>query len=368
MPSSNRPAAAPATDAGDDHHVPISFGGEDTAPSAAAEDTSDLLSMFDAPIAGGGSAPAAGGGLSDNPFEAMFESVEPGNGSTSTYDPSLVAAMDEDTEIPGITLDVNDPFAPVGGRGGSAETAFHDSPKGRKPENDSTNTGFTDSVDLPSFSFDDMTSSVGASSPPTSVMPALEATVDSLEGGIALSFEDLPIGAQPAGWEGDYDYATLTVEADTPPRGFHQYLAYRKTEGTGKALFTHPFPAIRGKAVIEFDMRCDDKNKFLLGFYIEHDGDFQNSINTKILRSEAQTTPTIHMQGESAPYLLGSWAHIKYVVDLDAGLVNGYIDGTHMARDVPFEKNPGSLNTLAIRDNINTTGVLLLNNIRVYSA
>jgi hypothetical protein len=357
-----KPAAAHADD---DHHVPISFGFEDTKSSPADEDTSDLLSMFDAPAGGSSASASSPAGESDNPFEAMFQDQGGSNGATASFDPS-VARVDEDTEIPGISLDINDPFAPVASRGAS-DAAFDFAPSSGTPENDATSTSFAESTDLPSFSFDDITSSGGGNAP-TKVMPAVDPTLDSLEGGIALSFEDLPVGRQPAGWEGNYDYATLTVEADTPPRGAHQYLAYRKTEGTGKALFTHPFPTIRGKATIEFDMRCDDKNKFLLGFYIEKDGDFQNSINTKILRSEAQTTPTIHMQGESAPYLLGSWAHIKYVVDLDAGLVNGYIDGTHMARDVPFERNPGSLNTLAIRDNINTTGVLLLNNIRVYTA
>jgi hypothetical protein len=184
--------------------------------------------------------------------------------------------------------------------------------------------------------------------------------------GVELDFEQDAAGQPPQGWEGDYPYARLTVEADTPPKGSQQYICFQKQEGTGKAHYSYKFGAVTGVACIEFDLRCNDKNKFLLGFYIEKDGDFQHSIHTKILRSEAQTSPTIHMQGQSAPYLLGSWAHIKYVVDLNEGRVNGYIDSTHVVRDLPLAPNPGMLDTLSIRDNINTTGVLLLDNIKVY--
>ena len=59
-------------------------------------------------------------------------------------------------------------------------------------------------------------------------------------------------------------------------------------------------------------------------------------------------------------------AHNKYLVDLEAGKLNGYIDSTHVVRDLPVQQSPSYLNTLSIRDNINTTGVLLLDNIRVY--
>ena len=121
--------------------------------------------------------------------------------------------------------------------------------------------------------------------------------------GVEQDFEDEMVGAMPSGWEGSYPFASLTVKGDTPPRGAQQYLCFEKKEGAGKAFFSRRFPSISGKVAIEFDLRCNDKNKFLLGIYVEKGGDFQQAIHTKILRSEAQTTPTIHMQGESAPYL-----------------------------------------------------------------
>jgi hypothetical protein len=185
-------------------------------------------------------------------------------------------------------------------------------------------------------------------------------------GGFEQDFETDAVGQKPAAWQGDYPFASLTVRSDAPPRGSQQYACFEKNEGIGKALFTRSFPKVEGKIGIEFDLCCNDKNKFLLGVYVEKDGDFQQAVHTKILRSEAQTTPTIHLQGESAPYLLGSWAHIKYVVDLTSGKLDSFIDNTRVGRDVPLEPNPPFLNTISIRDNINTTGVLMLDNIKVY--
>ena len=185
-------------------------------------------------------------------------------------------------------------------------------------------------------------------------------------GGVEMNFERASAGQPPSGWDGEYPYASLKVQADSPPEGTLQYLRFEKKEGTGRALFTYRFNEISGVVGIEFDLCCNDKNKLLLGFFVEKDGDFQRSIHTKILRSEGQITPMILLQGESAPYLLGSWVHVKYVVDLIAGRVNGYLDSTHLVHDLMLQANPESLNMLAIHDNINSTGVLLLANIRVY--
>ena len=206
--------------------------------------------------------------------------------------------------------------------------------------------------DLPAASFQSMNPAAGLDS--------------AVSGGVKLNFESAPTGTSPSGWDGDYDYASLKVQADSPPWGSRQYICFEKKEGAGRALFTHRFSDINGIVGIEFDLRCNDKNKFLLGFSVEKNGDIQRSIHTKILCSEARTTPTILLQRVSAPYRLGSWVHVKYVVDLIAGRLNGYLDNTHLVRDLTLQANPESLNMLAIHDNIGTTGVLLLANIRVY--
>lgn len=334
------PAAAPAAPAAEDDPFASLFSdsapssapakaeppAEEPAPAAAATatDNTDLLSIFDEVVGGSidsdadQTQPAENTG--DDPFSALMAGSSP-------------KINTDETEIPGIKLD-----------------EVQDSP----------------------FNFD--MNKIGLDSAQTQDLPAFDPTtaVAAVSGngssGLSLDFEEDALGQPPQGWEGTYDYAGLTVEADTPCKSGNQYVRFQKREGNGKAHYRYKFADMKGVVGIEFDMCCNDKNKFLLGFYVERDGDFQQSIHTKILRSEAQTTPTIHMQGEAAPYLLGSWAHIKYVVDLDQGRINGYIDSTHVVRDLPLNPNPQVLNTLSIRDNINTTGDLMLDNIKVYQA
>lgn len=180
-----------------------------------------------------------------------------------------------------------------------------------------------------------------------------------------MNFEGDSVGQKPATWSGDFAYATLNVQNDTPPDGSSNYLAYNKKEGLGKVYYSTKFPNTSGVVSVEFDLRCNDKNKFLLGFYIEKDEDFQQSIHTKILRSESQTAPSIHIHGQPAPYLLGTWAKIKYVIDLNEGKVDGFVDGRQVAKSITLPQVPKYLNTLAIRDNINTTGSLFIDNITV---
>jgi hypothetical protein len=335
------PAAATSTSMG-----PISF--DNGSPNAAAppnqaspsDATDDLLAIFDS-VAGGDPGvekTAVTGGVADDRFkDSPFADILD-DASSSTQESSQAVSSfggeQDSTEIPSIRIEDND-------LPGASSTAI-DVGLGSSAFGNAETSG----LDLDAFS--------GAAAQSNGAV------------GVEQDFEDEEVGGRPAGWDGDYPFASLTVQADTPPRGGHQYLCFTKQEGAGKALFSRRFPEVAGVVGIEFDMRCNDKNKFLLGIYVEKDGDFQQAVHTKILRSEAQTTPTIHMQGESAPYLLGSWAHIKYVVDLPKGTLNSYIDNTHVGRDVPLEPNPGTLNTLSIRDNINTTGTLLLDNIKVY--
>lgn len=320
-----QPAAVTAAKPAEQTQEPVVIGGA-TAPEA---DNTDLLSIFDEVV--GGSIDS--GADQTRPQEKINLSPQDDPFASMLGTPSAAPARHEDeTEIPGIKLD--EP---------AADSPFNFDLSGVTPESDATQTEFQS---MPNFD----TAGPGGNG----------------SAGVSLDFEEDALGRQPKGWEGQYDYADLTVEADTPCKSGNQYVRFQKREGNGKAHYRFRFGDITGVVGIEFDLCCNDKNKFLLGFYIERDGDFQQSIHTKILRSEAQTTPTIHMQGEAAPYLLGSWAHIKYVVDLNAGRINGYIDSTHVVRDLPLSPNPQMLNTLSIRDNINTTGDLMLDNIMVY--
>lgn len=317
--ASAKPAAAAET------QEPVVIGGT-TTPEA---DNTDLLSIFDEVVGGSVDTDAD----QTRPQEKISMSRDDDPFASMLGSPSAPPARHEDeTEIPGIKLD--EP---------AVDSPFNFDLSGITPESESTRTEFQN---MPNF--DTMGQGGNGST------------------GVSLDFEDDALGQPPHGWEGHYDYADLTVEADTPCKSGQQYVRFQKREGNGKAHYRFRFGDISGVVAIEFDMCCNDKNKFLLGFYVERDGDFQQSVHTKILRSEAQTTPTIHMQGEAAPYLLGSWAHIKYVVDLNEGRINGYIDSTHVVRDLPLNPNPQVLNTLSIRDNINTTGDLMLDNIKVY--
>ncbi len=197
---------------------------------------------------------------------------------------------------------------------------------------------------------------------PGNVAAAAVTTVGSV---LTQDFEKDEVGKKPADWKGEFAYSTLTVQNDAPPANSKNYLVYQKKEGVGKVYYSTKFPNTSGVVNVEFDLRCNDKNKFLLGFYIEKDEDFQQSIHTKILRSESQTAPSIHIHGQPAPYLLGTWAHIKYVIDLNAGKIDGYVDNRHVAKGVSLAQVPKYLNTLAIRDNINTTGQLCIDNVQV---
>jgi tetratricopeptide (TPR) repeat protein len=181
-------------------------------------------------------------------------------------------------------------------------------------------------------------------------------------------FEDAAPGMQPEGWRGEYEYASLTVDDQAPANGSKHCLKFEKRSGAGSANYVCQFPNASGRVVVEFDMRCDDKNKYLLGFYIEKDEDFKQSVHTIIHRTDSKTQPSLRIQGEPIPYQLGSWRHMKYDLNLMMGVVNAYVDGQQIVRDGKLPTNPPYVNTLSIRDNLATTGVLYLDNIKIYKA
>lgn len=207
---------------------------------------------------------------------------------------------------------------------------------------------------------------------PTTKLEAVAASTAPVASGKRVIFEqtfdDEEPGTQPRGWQGEYDYATLVVDTSSPAPGSKACLKFEKRTGAGSAHYVCRFPKASGLVVVEFDIRCDEKNKYLLGFYVEKDEDFKQSVHTIIHRLDSRSQPTLRVQGEPVPYELGSWRHVKYELNLLAGTTTAYVDGQEVVRDAKLASNYGYVNTLSIRDNLATTGVLYLDNIRIYEA
>ena len=176
---------------------------------------------------------------------------------------------------------------------------------------------------------------------------------------------EVPVGQKPADWQGEYDYASLLVSEENPPNGAGKYLKFEKRTGAGSANYTLRFPNAAGRVMVDFDLRCDDKNKYLLGFYVEKDEDFKQSVHTIVHRIDSKTPPTLRIQGEPIGYELGAWRHIRFELNLLSGTVTALVDGKQVVRDAKLPSNPSFVNTLSIRDNLATTGVLCLANIQV---
>lgn len=182
------------------------------------------------------------------------------------------------------------------------------------------------------------------------------------------TFDDEEPGAPPQGWQGEYDYATLVVDTTSPAPGSKACLKFEKRTGAGSAHYACHFPKATGLVTVEFDIRCDEKNKYLLGFYIEKDEDFKQSVHTIIHRLDSRSQPTLRVQGEPVPYELGTWRHVKYELNLLSGTATAYVDGQEVVRDAKLASNYGYVNTLSIRDNLATTGILYLDNIIIYQS
>jgi hypothetical protein len=182
------------------------------------------------------------------------------------------------------------------------------------------------------------------------------------------SFDDEVVGAMPDHWEGTqetYSFASLKVADESPALHSTRCLRFEKTEGAGSAYYSCQFPDATGQVAIEFDLRCDKKNKFLLGLYVEKDRDFRQSIHTTIHQPDAAGNASLRIQGEAVPYEMGTWRRIRCVVNLTTGRLSGYVNGETVLDNIRLTKCPRSLNTLSIRDNITTTGVLLIDNIQI---
>lgn len=172
-----------------------------------------------------------------------------------------------------------------------------------------------------------------------------------------------PIGKQPANWSGDYEYANLLVEENDGKRA----LRFEKQSGTGSAYYCCRFPDAQGRIAAEFEIRCDDKNKYLLGFYIEKDQDFRQSIHAIVHRANPNAPPVLKLQNESVDYEFGTWRSIRLEIDLTRQILDAFVDGKQVLVGSRLTQCPNIVNTLSFRDNLATTGILLVRNIRLYS-
>lgn len=206
---------------------------------------------------------------------------------------------------------------------------------------------------------------------PTAVIPAVGAGSDAggADSGTIFQqdFSSLSIGEQPAEWKGDYDHASLVVDPASGRNG-GPALKFEKRSGAGSASYHCQFPKAAGHVIVEFDVRCDDKNKYLLGVYVEKDEDFKQSVHTIVHRLDSRTQPSLRVQGEPVPYELGSWRQVRFDLNLLTGIVSAYVDGDQVVKDAKLPTIPSYVNTLSIRDNLASTGVLYLGNIRIYKA
>ena len=197
--------------------------------------------------------------------------------------------------------------------------------------------------------------------------PLLAETVSPLGGNVCLSqdYSVDAVGAAPAGWTGgSAPSATLRVVEDDKNPG-EKCLRFRKPAGEAATSFACRFPNASGWVTAEFDIRCDEKNKHLLGLYLEEDGDFRRAVHTVVQCTDPSGPAYLRIFNQATPYELGSWRRIRYEINLDEGLVNGYVDDQLVAGNVRMGAKASNLNTVSIRDNTESTGALYLKNLSV---
>ncbi|MFB3896416.1 MAG: SPOR domain-containing protein [bacterium] len=181
------------------------------------------------------------------------------------------------------------------------------------------------------------------------------------------NFDNEQTGTRPAGWNGEFTYAAIQVFNAVTANKSGNAMKFEKKEGSGSTHYRCRFPEAKGKFNIEFDLCCEKKNKYFLGVYIEADEDFRKAIHTVIHTPEDGSQASLRIQGESVPYQLSGWCHIKYEVDLPNATVTGYVDGKQVVTNARIPGTPESMNTISIRDNPATIALLYIDNIRIYT-
>jgi DNA-binding beta-propeller fold protein YncE/tetratricopeptide (TPR) repeat protein len=180
------------------------------------------------------------------------------------------------------------------------------------------------------------------------------------------NFDAESAGNRPAGWNGEFTFASIQVQNANTANKTGNALKFEKKDGSGSTHYRCRFPNTPAKFTVEFDLCCEKKNKYFLGIYIESDEDFRKAVHTVIHTPEDGSQALLRIQGESVPYQLGTWVHIKYEVDLSNAVVDGFFDGNKVASGARVPGTPESMNTISIRDNPATVAVLYIDNIKIY--
>jgi len=230
------------------------------------------------------------------------------------------------------------------------------------------------SIDLfPDDAGESETAPVGAKPEPiplvsSSSQPARESSPQHKMSSIAMpgvvfdqDFEDIAVGARPAHWVGD---EKQNVAFHVVENNGSKVLRYFKNAGTDSVHFYCRFPNVGGVVSVEFDACCPQKNKYLLGLYVERDGNYNQAVRT-VIHCIDPAAASVRMQNEPVDYKLGEWVHVRYLIDLHQGVIDGFLDGEQVLAQQTFVNKPTSINTLSIRDNHATTGELLIDNIKI---
>jgi tetratricopeptide (TPR) repeat protein len=206
--------------------------------------------------------------------------------------------------------------------------------------------------------------------PETTVASTAIAAATTVVGsaGFQQNFDDETVGSMPKGWVGEYAHASLEVEDAVTATNSGKGLKFEKQSGTASTHYRCKFNEMRGRITVEFDIRCDSKNKYFLGVYIESDEDFRKAVHTVIHTTEDGTSAALRLQGESVPYQLGTWAHIKYILNLTDSSVDAFVNNQNVVKGARIPGTPEMMNTLSIRDNPATTALLYLDNIQITAA
>lgn len=226
-----------------------------------------------------------------------------------------------------------------------------------EPENSTTSGNFNDQKTLPITDFSGENSlNPGSNNDPIKLTHNNEI--------YQQNFDSYEAGTKPNEWRGEFEFATLSVQRD-PESTRAAILKYVKPTASGSATYHCKFPPAKGFVTAEFEVRCDEKNKYLLGIYLEKDEDFRQSFHTIIQRLDESSPASLRIQGEPVPYEMGTWSKIRFELDLNTGKASSFVNNELVAADITIPNPPDSINTISIRDNLATTGVLYLANIRI---